>query len=238
MALTVPLPKAGERFSDEELHTKYGVPRDGGIRVNQENKCIVLENLINDRTKYTNTDRGTYILYMGQNSDRSGIKNQEMSDNNLALKNSKREGYTVLYFTREDGMLVFKSRVEYDSHDWKVGRSATGQRRVVIVFNLLVANDGASALRQPASGTKGTGEGTETAPRAAAKQTEIEAIDSPPLTPEEIAAVEDCLSDPDQRIMSNEEFLEIVTDSNKLKEHIRRMDSNSQQDRGRDHNGS
>ena len=48
---------------------------------------------------------------------------------------------------------------------------------------------------------------------------------SPPLTREEIAAIEDSLSDPEPLSASKGEFLDMIMDDKKLKDHIRRLDS-------------
>ena len=44
-APTVALPRAGEKFSDDELHRRFGVPTEHRIRVSRENKCIALVHL-------------------------------------------------------------------------------------------------------------------------------------------------------------------------------------------------
>ena len=160
-APAVALPKTGEKFTDEELGARFNVPVWGGIRVSREKKCIVLVDLA-VRSGYEDVDRGRTISYVGQNSDREGIQNQELLDgdifptpsmtepvdpcerrmqaasNNLALGHSKRDGYTVLFFTREwrGGDLRFDSRVECDAHDFEVEQKAGRQPRVVIKFNL------------------------------------------------------------------------------------------------------
>ena len=160
-ALAVAVPRAGEKFSDEELHARFGVPVWGSIRVSQEKKCIVLVDPAGN-SKCDDIDRGDTVMYMGQNSDREGAENQEMSGsglapgpskeepadpgerrrraagNNHALGASKEKGYTVLYFTRERGndRLRFDSRVECVSHDFDIERKAGGQRRVVTKFRL------------------------------------------------------------------------------------------------------
>ena len=140
----VAVPRAGEKFSDEDLCSKFGVPVWGGIRVNQEKKCIVLVDLVDNNSKYANDDYGQTVSYMGQNSDSEGVHNQEMlakhhpvsrtkqepadpgerrtqaAANNLVLSLSKSMGYTVLYFIKQQADLVFNSCVEYESHDMDV----------------------------------------------------------------------------------------------------------------------
>ena len=157
----VAVPNAGEKFSDEDLHARFNVPAWGGIRVSRDKKCIVLVDLV-VRSGYEDVDHGHTVSYMGQNSDREGMQNQEMStdafptipsktepadpgrrqmqatSNNLSLSRSKEEGYTVLYFTREWGVddLRFDSRVECDSHRFVVEERDDRQPRVVIKFEL------------------------------------------------------------------------------------------------------
>ena len=133
---TVEVPRAGERFTDEDLAAKYGVPLRGGIRVSTASKCIVLVHAARDRAGYANTDHGDSVTYMGQNADRDGIQNQQMSGNNLALSRSKEWGCTVLYFIKEGDDLVFNSRVEYASHGFEIETLVSGQPRVVVKFEL------------------------------------------------------------------------------------------------------
>ena len=134
--LTVAIPREGERFTDEELGARFGVPLRGGIRVSRANKCMVLVQLVGISSGYTNTDYGTAVSYMGQNADPDGIQNQQMSGNNLALSRSTDDGYTVLYFIKEGTDLVFNSRVVYVSHGFEVETNRIGQPRVVIKFKL------------------------------------------------------------------------------------------------------
>lgn len=85
---------------------------------------------------HADTDCGTAVSYRGQNADPDGIQNQQMSGGNLALSRSADDGYTVLYFTKEDTDLVFRSRVVYVSHGFGVETNRLGQPRVVIEFKL------------------------------------------------------------------------------------------------------
>ena len=135
-APAVAVPKAGERFTDEDLAARYGVPLRGGIRVSAANKCIVLVHVVRGRTGHASADHGASVAYMGQNADREGTQNQQMSGNNLALSRSKEGGYTVLYFIKEGNDLVFNSRVECASHGLEVETNCRGQPRVVVKFEL------------------------------------------------------------------------------------------------------
>lgn len=151
----IDVPKPGSKFTDEELHDRFGVPPRGGIRVSRENKCIVIVNLAGTNTPYTNVDKGSIVKYMGQNhyGDKKG--DQVMEGNNLALKRSREEGYTVLYFAKEGDVLVFDRIVEYDSDkfDYEVGKSG----RKVFFFKLRTVGADMSTRR----GT--TGDSTRTA---------------------------------------------------------------------------
>ena len=129
-------PKPGEKFTNEELCARFGVPARGGIRVGREKKCIVLVDRVDGNSTYANTDDGGTASYMGQNSDAEGIRNQEMSGNNLALSRSKEEGYTVLYFIKEGDVLAFDSCVECTSYDFVVDKKDVRRPRVVIKFKL------------------------------------------------------------------------------------------------------
>ncbi len=135
-APAVAVPRPGEKFSDDELHARFGVPKRGGIRVNEQKRCVVLVDLVDANSKYANTDDGNAVSYMGQDSDLDGVQNQKMSGNNLTLSRSRHDGYTVMYFVKERGELAFNSRVEYDSHDFVVEHNAGRQPRVVIKFML------------------------------------------------------------------------------------------------------
>ena len=225
VAPTVSVPRKGERFSDEELHARFGVPMQGGIRVSRKNRCIVLVNHAGDGMGYANEDRGAGILYMGQNSDRLGVQDQEMSGSNLALSRSKDEEYAVLYFVKEGDTATFDSRVEYDSHEFEPEISGGGRHRIAIKFSLRKVGEEAPPRRRHA-GIEVVKEYEKTPSRYAEDdRAKIDAIDTPPLTPEEIAAIEDFLAEPEHRTISKEEFLSIVMDDKKLKERIRILDS-------------
>lgn len=217
---TVAVPKAGERFSDEDLHTRFGVPTEHGMRVNKDNRCMVLVHLVGTDSGYTNTDRGTHILYMGENSDRDGLDNQKMSGGNLSLRRSMKDGYTVLYFVKEEDVLVFRSRVEYVSHEFLVDMNRDGDPRVIVEFKLRTVHAGRMSDRTVAPET-----GAEGPRHVVAGEEDFEIIDSPPLTPDEIAAVKDFLAADKPHTISAEEFLSIVMDDKKLEERIQRSES-------------
>lgn len=211
-------------FSDGELHARFGVPMQGGIRVSQENRCIVLVDRSGEGSGQRSADRVTRILYTGQDSDRTGVHDQEMSGGNLALSHSKEEGYTVLYFTKEGDKMVFNSRVECDSHEFELETSWGEQPRAVIQFSLWPVKEVGPAQQKIVRSIEATKEYKKAAAHHATDGRETsEVVDSPPLTPEEVTAVKDFFARPEPRTISKEEFLSIVTDDKKLEERIRSL---------------
>lgn len=79
----VAVPGAGERFSNEELRARYGVPMSGGIRISEENRCMVLVDRARPDQGQASGGRGAYILYTGQDSDGGSSRSR-----------SKEGGYT------------------------------------------------------------------------------------------------------------------------------------------------
>ena len=132
----VEVPRAGERFTDEELGARYGVPLRGGIRVSRANRCIVLVRPERAGSGHAGTERGAVVAHTGQDADPEGVLNQQMSGVNLDLSRSREDGRTVLYFTRKGTDLVFNSRVECASHGFEVEMNCRGQPRVVVKFEL------------------------------------------------------------------------------------------------------
>ena len=213
-------------FSDGELHARFGVPMQGGIRVSQENRCIVLVDRSGEGVEKMSADRGARILYTGQDSERTGVHDQEMSGGNLALSRSKGEGYAVLYFTEEGGRLAFNSLVECDSHEFEFEVRWGRQPRAVIKFNLHAVGTDASVPRKHASGIEFMKECGKPATRNVTdEQARVEATDSPPLTPEEISAIKEFFAGPEPATISKEEFLSIVMDDKKLKKRIQHLSS-------------
>lgn len=143
------VPRPGSRFTDEELRSRFGVPMQGGIRVSREKKCIVLVELASgDDTTRTNTDGGVVeYMYQNRRDDRKG--DLAMDRNNLALSRSREDGYTVLYFRKQNGALVFDRTVEYDSHRIEDERGADGRRVVLFKLRAVAIN---AAARRPAVG--------------------------------------------------------------------------------------
>lgn len=93
-------------------------------------------------------DAGT--VHMVQASDRAGSGSTGASCDGLALARSREDGYAVLCFTRDGDALVFNSRVEYDSHEFRVEADADGRAGGVVEFRLRTAGGGNPARRRPA----------------------------------------------------------------------------------------
>ena len=189
-APAIAVPRVGEQFSDEELHARFNVPVWGGIRVSRDKKCIVLVDLAVN-SGYEDVDSGPAITYEGQNSDREGMQNQELADgdvpspapsktepadprergilaasNNRSLARSKRDGYAVLYFTREwsNDDPRFDAIVECVSHVLEVDRKAGRPARVVAKFNLRRVD----GMPGAAAGETGSAAGNRGAPAGGA----------------------------------------------------------------------
>ena len=95
------VPRPGSRLSDEELGARLGVPLTGSVRVSRENKCIALV----DRRDGDSRD-GEMAVYIGQDM-REGRRADEPADGRGPVPSlSGVEGYTVLDFAREGGLLV------------------------------------------------------------------------------------------------------------------------------------
>ena len=155
LGFSIPVPTAGERFDEQGIGARFGVPTTGGIRVNHEKKCIVLVDRV-DGNMYQNVDDGDAVDYMGRNQpgDYDGDRDQTMTAENLILKHSKEDGYTVLYFMKEGSDLVFSRLVEYRSDRTAAQESRRGRKRNTIIFTLGTIHGEASA-RPPARGTPG-----------------------------------------------------------------------------------
>ena len=104
------MPRPGSRFSDEELGARLGVPLAGSIRISHENRCIALV----DRQDGDPWD-GNIAVYVGREM-RGGQRADRSTDGDSPdLPLSEVEGYAVLDFAREGGMLVLDRVAECDS---------------------------------------------------------------------------------------------------------------------------
>ena len=153
-------PDPGTKFTDKDLRDRFGVRLRGGIRVSRENKYIVLVALVDGNTDYRNANEGDTVMYMGENHHGNKEADQVLDGNNLALSRSREEGYTVLYFTKQDDVLVFDKIVEYRSHRFK-NEGASGRK---VIFFELGAVGIETPARQRAAGSGAPGAALQGAP--------------------------------------------------------------------------
>ena len=118
----VPLPGRGAEFTEGEVCERFGVKKRGGIRVNHGSRIIVLIDGADAPAPGGNAGRGEYLEFCGHGVDAQG----RMNPDDVALANSPREGYEVLYFAKKHGRLRFEGLVECASHtppgDVRLGR--------------------------------------------------------------------------------------------------------------------
>lgn len=112
VSTSVPLPERGAEFTEEQICERFGVKKYGGIRVNQASKIIVVVNRVDGVTQYRNVEHGKHLDFSGHDVDYQG----RMQSDDVALANSLKEGYAVLYFVKKHGRLLFEGRVECTSH--------------------------------------------------------------------------------------------------------------------------
>lgn len=138
VALNAGMPRAGERFNDGEMASRFGVRAQGDVRINHAGKCIVLVDHANGGSgRADGVDCTTFFRAAEAAGGRDGRDGGLVGDD-LLLSRSREEGYTVLYFTRVGEMLEFASRVEYDSHAFE------DRGRGGVVFKLRAVGDGTS----------------------------------------------------------------------------------------------
>ena len=159
------VPRAGERFSDREMASRFGVRAQGNVRINHAEKCIVLVDHATAHPGMTDDGGCATFFRTARPADERAGRNGGLIGDNLLLSRSGEEGYTVLYFTRVGDMLEFASRVEYDSHAFK----DKGRRGVL--FRLRVVGDGAPGT------LSGTTEG-RTRPRTRLDPSMVERVES------------------------------------------------------------
>ena len=130
------IPEPGQVFTEQELRQRFAVASMGGIRPSRKNRIIVLIDSSLSDTGYRDTTENDpeFISYAGH-----GQSDQVMALRNKSLFNSKKYGYTLLYFSRPKlGRLVFHYRVEYDSHSIVRQPNNEGVLRNVILFKLKI----------------------------------------------------------------------------------------------------
>ena len=101
------LPQRGDRFTEDQMRERFGVPTQGGIRTSLTSSDIFL--VRNVHSGYDDVEKGRRITYDGQYYE--GRRNQMISKN-LLLAKSKDNANRVLYFVKQDGVLVFNGLVE------------------------------------------------------------------------------------------------------------------------------
>lgn len=143
-ALIAGVPRVGERFSVEELESRFGVRVRGDVHVNHAGKCMVLVGRANDKPNRVNGG-GSCMTFLrtAKASDGRAGRDGGLFGDNLLLSRSREEGYTVLYFRKVRNMLEFASRVEYDSHAFK-DEKRNGRIRRNIMFKLRAVSRSAS----------------------------------------------------------------------------------------------
>ena len=102
-----PLPQPGDKFTEDQLRDRFGVPVKGGIRPSLTSSDIVL--VRNVHSNYVDVEKGKRITYAGQYYKG---KDDQMIWGNLKLAKSRENGNRLLYFVKQDGVLEFNGIVE------------------------------------------------------------------------------------------------------------------------------
>lgn len=132
-----PLPRVGEKLSEDQMEEMFGVPPFGGIRTSKTSNDIILVSRVDVPTSYDDKDSGEYVYYDGYPEENKG----KMADwRNKALSESGKRAARVLFFIKEHGNLAFHGRVEYAGCDYR-GDQARGR---VPTFKLKRISDVAS----------------------------------------------------------------------------------------------
>ena len=152
----LPLPQRGERFTEDQMRERFGVPKGGGIRESLTSPDIVL--VRNVRSDYDDVEEGGRVLYDGQYY--VGKPNQ-MILGNLELSRSRESGRRVLYFVKEDGILAFDGLVECAASRPKDAPARPG----ALVFELeRIDAAGTAAVRRQGARGSPPGSGAHSAP--------------------------------------------------------------------------
>ena len=108
----VSLPERGTEFTGRQVCERFGVKKRGRIRVNHESRIVVLVDGADAPARGKNAGRGEYLEFGGHGVDaQSGMRSDD-----IALANSRRDGYKVLYFAKRRGRLRFEGLVECTHH--------------------------------------------------------------------------------------------------------------------------
>ena len=105
-----PLPKLGEKFTEDQLAERFGVPPGGGIRISKTSSDIILVRQVGYPTGYDDDDdSGEYVYYSGYAESDAG----QMTDwRNRILNESGQSGRRVLYFVKDRNDISFHGCVE------------------------------------------------------------------------------------------------------------------------------
>lgn len=106
-----PLPRRGDRLTEDQLSERFGAPARGGTRASLTSSDIVLVRRVNGGCG--GAEGGGRITYDGQYY---GGESDQMIRGNLKLAKSRESASRVLYFSKNDGMLVFHGLVECVAH--------------------------------------------------------------------------------------------------------------------------
>ncbi len=136
-------PKKGEGFTNRELHERFGVSLQGGIRVSIKNRLIIL-------ISATFTDKMGQVEYEGDREDKeNGILyymgagkygDQKITRcNKSILDRGSGQGFRMFYFQKpKANNYVYRYEVKYDSYSCERGRDPNGKLRKVIIFKLRI----------------------------------------------------------------------------------------------------
>ena len=106
-----PLPRRGDRLTEDQLSERFGAPARGGIRASLTSPDIILVRRMNGGCD--GAEEGGRIIYDGQYY---GREPDQMIRGNLKLAKSRENASRVLYFSKSKGALVFNGLVEYVAH--------------------------------------------------------------------------------------------------------------------------
>lgn len=104
------LPKEGEKFTEDQMAERFGVPPFGGIRFSKTSSDICLVSRVDIPNEYHDEDSGECVYYAGYAEKRA----DQLTDcRNKALSESGKNGKRVLFFVKDARLLAFHGRVEY-----------------------------------------------------------------------------------------------------------------------------
>ena len=158
-----PLPQRGDRFTEEQLRERFGLPppctgipphekprpSSGGIRTSETSTDIILVGDVH--SGYDDIELGRRTMY-------DGAYRREWPDQmvgpNLRLAKSRENGDRLLYFTKEDGVFRFDCIAECVKHRDRDDPSRPG----ALAFELEIVGAAASACRDDRTGRQAAGD--------------------------------------------------------------------------------